>query len=247
MSKTVVISYSQLRNWLKCPHYHKLISVTKEEDYPSNIYIVFGFAFHEAIEKHLNDGFSSEGQVFSFLLLASLLKADLDSTEIDFDKISSKAALYSEYIFDLPSLLENYEIYETEYEMKVEFKDRYEFRAYIDCILKKNGEYYIVDWKTSKSGWNKYKKEDKKYIDQIPIYRKFFADEKDISVEKVHGLFIIFSEDGGTELFSPDRDIDSALNDLENMVYNAYEKEFYPFKKSCQPFCECEKLGYRNE
>ena len=48
------ISFSQLKNWAKCPFYHKLVSIDKIEDaFSGNIYTAFGTAMHTTIEKFL--------------------------------------------------------------------------------------------------------------------------------------------------------------------------------------------------
>ena len=50
------ISFSQLKNWVKCPFYHKLASIDKVEgSFSGNIYTAFGSALHETIEKHLEN------------------------------------------------------------------------------------------------------------------------------------------------------------------------------------------------
>ena len=53
------ISFSQLKNWVKCPFYHKLVNIEKVDGaFSGNIYTAFGSALHETIEKHLEEEIS---------------------------------------------------------------------------------------------------------------------------------------------------------------------------------------------
>ena len=50
------ISFSQLKNWAKCPFYHKLSNIDKVDGaFSGNIYTAFGSALHETIENHLEN------------------------------------------------------------------------------------------------------------------------------------------------------------------------------------------------
>ena len=53
------ISFSQLKNWVKCPFYHKLSNIDKVDGaFSGNIYTAFGSALHETIENHLENTIS---------------------------------------------------------------------------------------------------------------------------------------------------------------------------------------------
>ena len=55
------ISFSQLKNWAKCPFYHKLANIDKVAGaFSGNIYTAFGSALHEAIENHLEENVVDE-------------------------------------------------------------------------------------------------------------------------------------------------------------------------------------------
>ena len=57
------ISFSQLKNWVKCPFYHKLVNIDKIEDaFSGNIYTAFGTAMHSTIEKFLLNEVSESEQ-----------------------------------------------------------------------------------------------------------------------------------------------------------------------------------------
>jgi len=47
------ISYSELKDWAHCPHYHKKAWVEKVAPFEGNEYTAFGTAIHDVCEKKL--------------------------------------------------------------------------------------------------------------------------------------------------------------------------------------------------
>ena len=52
-SKREHISYSELKDWAHCPHYHKKAWVEKVAPFEGNEYTAFGSAIHDVCEKKL--------------------------------------------------------------------------------------------------------------------------------------------------------------------------------------------------
>jgi len=247
------VSYSQLRNWLKCPHYHYRVSVTKEIPYPTNKYTVLGTSVHNTCEQILENNIKNK-RLIRQLLLDNTIVEKLENPEVDRSEVDQLLRPYFNILPDIPSFLErnhpDFSLHSTEYKIdvglnsyySVNWNNDYRFVGYVDLILKNNkGEYLLVDWKTSTKGWNKWKRKDDKYTYQLPLYSYFFAKNLQIPLEKVRNAFIIFNaRDGGIEEFVPPNDWQSALKSLRLLVHNAYEKKFYPFNKACR-FCECEE------
>ena len=50
------ISFSELKNWQKCPHYHKLVHIDKLKGFEGNVHTAFGSAVHDVCERILLDG-----------------------------------------------------------------------------------------------------------------------------------------------------------------------------------------------
>ena len=74
MSKREHISYSELKDWVLCPHYHKKSWIERVAPFEGNEYTAFGTAIHDVCEK-------------------KLLKEDIDEAEvfqIGFDKIAPR-------------------------------------------------------------------------------------------------------------------------------------------------------------
>ena len=47
------ISFSELKDWVHCPFYHKITRVDKIEGFQGNAYTAFGTAMHSVCEKKL--------------------------------------------------------------------------------------------------------------------------------------------------------------------------------------------------
>ena len=53
MTKHEHISYSELKDWVLCPHYHKKSWIEKVAKFEGNEYTAFGTAIHQVCEKKL--------------------------------------------------------------------------------------------------------------------------------------------------------------------------------------------------
>ena len=58
------ISYSELKDWAHCPHYHKKAWVEKVAPFEGNEYTAFGTAIHDVCEKKLLKENIDEAEVF---------------------------------------------------------------------------------------------------------------------------------------------------------------------------------------
>ena len=58
------ISYSELKDWKQCPHYHKKTWIEKVATFEGNEYTAFGSAIHDVCEKKLLKEDIDEKEVF---------------------------------------------------------------------------------------------------------------------------------------------------------------------------------------
>ena len=74
------ISFSELKNWHKCAHYHKLVHVDKLKGFEGNAHTAFGSAIHDVCEHMILKG-ADEGcaEMFELKFLEQLksLKPEL--------------------------------------------------------------------------------------------------------------------------------------------------------------------------
>lgn len=256
--KSETVSYSQLKNWIKCPNYHKLISISKEVEYPENKYIVLGRAVHESLERILSEDFAPSDFLIDVTFDECLNEKIEEADDIDEEAVREMAEGYYEPLKEIPELLEKYEIEELEKEFSFALGDveqinyeGYKFTGYIDCVASSGDEVWLMDFKTSTKGWHPYyHKEDEKKYYQLVLYRYFYHKKFDIPLENIHTAYIIFNardeEIEFWELGEKNDEWPEALKGLNKMIYNAYEKGFYPYNKACK-WCECRKHGFRDE
>ena len=63
-SKREHISYSELKDWAMCPHYHKKAWIERVAPFEGNEYTAFGSAIHDVCEKKLLKEDIDEAEVF---------------------------------------------------------------------------------------------------------------------------------------------------------------------------------------
>ena len=154
------VSFSELKNWDKCPYYHKLVNLDKIKIFKGNEYTAFGNAVHDTCEDMLLNEQSESSEFF-----ISKYKEALKKLVSDNYKFNKKLALdmREQGLSMLPHIkpaLENYfgeyKIISTEEALfeDIEIND-YKFKGYVDLVLQTSDKkYHVIDWKTCSWGWN---------------------------------------------------------------------------------------------
>ena len=249
------ISFSELKNWDKCPFYHKLVNLEKIKLFQGNEYTAFGNAIHNTCEESLLKEDINAADFFVKEYREAL--KNLADTDYQFDK--KLATDMKQQGLDLiphikPSLknyFKDYEIVATEEKL---FEDTevegYKFKGFVDLILKtKDGKYHVIDWKTCSWGWNYRKKNEKMTTYQLTYYKHFFAKKYNVELDKIETHFALLkrtAQKDKVEIFkvsSGKRKIENALNLLNKALYNINNKNFVKNKMSCL-YCEFNKTKY---
>lgn len=213
------ISWSQFKTYQKCPHQWQL--KYRDGNYvPSDsIHTIFGSAVHEAIQKYLRVLYHRSVKEAEQLDLEKILvnkmkdefrKAKQTLRESEFiDEEDPLPASYPEmklFLMDgkkiLKSFLSNrtdyFNTHETELvgiELEVQHNivEDVDYVGYLDVVLreKETGKYKIIDLKTSKSGWDKWKKKDKMRVNQLVSYKSYYADMLDTDPKNIDIEYII--------------------------------------------------------
>lgn len=205
------ISYSQLSSYLTCPKQWYLTYVKNLAPYQPSIHAVFGTAMHETIQTWLTTLYDDTIKKANELDLNSLLQENMvkaykaqkamyshehfsDQNEMNLfyldgvhilDFLKKKRALYfgtkGVYLAGIETLLYQ------------ELRPGVFFKGLIDIVLydERIDKWYIIDLKTSTSGWNDYAKKDSKRISQVLLYKEFFAKQFDIDIEKIEVVYYI--------------------------------------------------------
>ena len=151
------ISFSELKNWNKCPWYHKKVHIEKIAGFQGNEYTAFGSALHDVCEKKLlNESTDPETEFLQSFIeeIKSLKDKDI---EINSDLIKSMRTQGAKIIPEIDPAVKDYfgsfTVVNTEemiYEPIASFEAaEYNFKGFVDLIVQTDdGKYHIVDWKT---------------------------------------------------------------------------------------------------
>ena len=246
------ISFSQLKNWVKCPFYHKLSNIDKVDGaFSGNIYTAFGSALHETIENHLENKITSNDlkSFFgdSFQKERSLLKEEIRDDHYDQFLLQGEN-LVKKYKKSLDSYFGgNYEIIKCEEEIFEDISNYngnpFKFKGFIDLVVKQGDTYHILDWKTCSWGWDAKKKADKMIVYQLIFYKHYYALKHGIDPNKIEchfGLLKRTAKRNEVELFkvtSGKRRTENAMKLLVQALHNIDNGVYIKNRNSCT-YCE---------
>ena len=246
------ISFSQIKNWAKCPFYHKLSNIDKVEgSFTGNIYTAFGSALHETIENHLENNISDsqlkEHFGASFMNERSRLSEEIEDKHFEQFLLQGEK-LVKKYKNNLDSYFGcNYEIVKCEeaiYEDVTEYKGNpFKFKGFIDLVVKKDDIYHIIDWKSCTWGWDAKKKADKMIVYQLIFYKHYYALKHNIDPDKIEchfGLLKRTAKKNEVEIFkvtSGKRRTENAMKLLVQAIHNIDNGVYIKNRTSCR-YCE---------
>lgn len=206
--KKRTVSFSQYSTYLNCPWEWKLKYIDKLKS-PSNIYSVFGTAMHNTLQTWITLLYTDEKKVKIFDIkeelkqqLINLAKEELRDEE---GNLTVNQKQFAEIYADGCNIIDHVKKYKKDWfvsnrkligvEVPIEIllPNNTIFRGYYDVVLyhKATKTYYIYDFKTSTRGW--FPSDKKKFgkIDQLLLYKKYFADQHNIPVDNIIVEFII--------------------------------------------------------
>ena len=246
------ISFSELKNWCKCPFYHKLVNLDKMKAFMGNEHTSFGTAMHSSCELILegDNNLDNLKKNFELTFLKELQRVSRDTGQ-KFDKelvqdMRVQGKIVMPFIY--PALEEyfgDYEVFSIEekiYEPISEYAEHdYSFKGFIDAVIKTpDGKYHIVDWKTCSWGWGAKKRSDKMVTYQLTLYKNFFAAKHNIDPDKIETHFALLkrtAKKNNVEIFrttSGPKKVSNAVNLLLKSLYNITNENFIKNKSACQ-------------
>jgi hypothetical protein len=210
------VSYSSFSVWATCPYQWKLRYVDGIRE-GGSIHTVFGTAIHEAIQEWLQLRFNVsefKAKIFDIedffkerllTLFKEEIKHDADGHPTYLCDQSTLREFYSAGVEILRHVQQHrdqyfpskgYELIGCEVPLEVALSEGIQFNGYIDIVIrhKRTGEIFIFDLKTSKRGWF-YEKKDPIKINQLLLYKSFYAQQFDVDIEKVTVQFIILKRE----------------------------------------------------
>jgi len=242
------ISFSQIKNWVKCPFYHKLASIDRVDGaFSGNIYTAFGSALHETIENHIEKkiGDNELKTFFSNSFTKERESLEEEVKESDYNKFLLQGEnLVDKYKNALDSYFNNnYEVVSCEEEIYEEIKDflldKYYFKGYIDLVVKVGDTYHILDWKTCSWGWDAKRRSDTNTTYQLVFYKYYYAMKHNIDPKNIKchfGLLKRTAKKNHVEIFevtSGPRRTKNAIALLQKALANINKKNYIKNRLSC--------------
>jgi len=248
------ISYSELKQWAECPWKHKLVYRDRIKKFMGNEYTAFGRALHLLCENLIEEKIQDEEQDDFFELAFEKEIMDLMAKEVDLnekminDMIEQARNISPKIIPEVVKYFDNYEVFSVEERLMLPIKELkdlgYEFKGYIDLVLKtEDGKYHIIDWKTCSWGWDAKKRSDKYITYQLTLYKKFFCEKHNIDPKLVETHFALLkrtAKKDHVEIFrvtSGPRKIQNATDLLVKGVRTINSGVHFKNRNSCG-YCE---------
>jgi len=166
------VSFSAIKDWKFCAHYHKLTRIDKIKVFEGNVYTAFGKAIHDTCEsmllsRELKKDFDA-APFFKKCLQNEIkqLKENVKPSEsdvVDFEAqgleiIPHIIPALDEYFGEFNLVSSEEEIHE---KLHYETDDNFTFKGYVDCLIKTpDGKFHVIDWKSCSWGWDMRKRTD---------------------------------------------------------------------------------------
>ena len=135
------ISFSELKDWSMCPHYHKKSWIEKVAPFEGNEYTAFGSAIHDVCEKKLLKEDIDEQEVFQIgfnKLLDELAEKNISVNETNIkDMRVAGPAILAEIDETLSDYFGEYEVFSSEEMLYVPIEDfNIKFKGFVDAVVK---------------------------------------------------------------------------------------------------------------
>ena len=251
MTKREHISYSELKDWAQCPHYHKKAWIERVTTFEGNEYTAFGKAIHNVCERKLLKETVNDQQTFQIGFdkeLEELLKKNISIDNKRVEEMKSAAPLILDEVD--PALKEyfgDYEVISTEEKLYVPIEDfNIYFKGFIDAVVKVGDVYHLVDWKTCSWGWDSRKKSEKLITYQLTLYKHFFCQKHKIDPKSVETHFALLKRTATknrVEIFrvsSGKKKTENALKLLYQAIYNISKQFHIKNRLACQRPYRCQ-------
>ena len=244
------ISYSELKTWAECPYKHKISYIDKEKGFTGNEYTAFGSTLHTLCENAIQD-LIQESDYDDFFdehfdrELEQLGPDHEQRTEL-IEQMRGQAKNLSPQI--LPTVKKHFgefevvSVEEKIYEKIIDFSlDRYNFKGYIDLVIKTpDGKYHVIDWKTCSWGWDRHKRNNKLVTYQLTLYKKFFCQKHNIDPKNVETHFALLkrtAKKDNVEIFrvtSGPKKTENAVDLLRKALLTIENKIYIKNRLSCK-------------
>lgn len=257
-SEKEYVSYSELTLWMECSyrHYLKYLKKISIGD-KSNQHSAFGACCHTITENFLetknidNEIMSNAIKEFDKELI-EIKKRDMIPVDLWDQQVPLIMAELPNFMFHTFGNDWSYVGAEVELLEPID-KTTKLFKGYIDGIIKlADGKYFILDWKTTATGWDEVKKTNKIKAMQLAFYKHFWSKKLNIPMEEIRTGFVLLKRTPKTpteprcelvEITIENEDIEFGLKKILEMQRTLNKNLFSKNKKACF-FCEYKNTQY---
>ena len=254
MPKKEHISYSELKDWAHCPHYHKKAWVEKVAPFEGNEYTAFGSAIHDVCEKKLLKEDISETELFQLGFAKRLQELLEKNIEFDARNVQQMKVAGPEILAEVDDALQDYfgdyEVFSSEEMLYVPIENfNINFKGFVDAVVKVGDTYHLFDWKTCSWGWDSRKKAEKLVTYQLTLYKHFFCQKHGIDPAEVETHFALLkrtAKANRVEFFrvtSGPKKTENALKLLYQAIYNITKRFAIKNRLNCHKPYPCKLLN----
>ena len=248
------ISYSELKDWAHCPHYHKKAWVEKVAPFEGNEYTAFGSAIHDVCEKKLLKEDINETELFQLGFakrIQQLVEKNIEFNAANVQQMKTAGpAILAEVEDALQDYFGDYEVFSSEEMLYVPIEDfNINFKGFVDAVVKVGDVYHLFDWKTCSWGWDSRIKAEKLVTYQLTLYKHFFCQKHQIDPKDVETHFALLkrtAKKDRVEIFrvtSGPKKTENALKLLYQAIYNITKRFAIKNRLSCHKPYPCKLLN----
>jgi len=244
------ISYSELKDWATCPHYHKKAWIERISSFEGNEHTAFGTAIHEICEKKLLKEDIDEKELFQIGFDKQLQELMEKNIEVNPKNVEQMKSCGPEILAQIDEALAayfgDYEVFSSEEKLYVPIENfNIYFKGFVDAVVKVGDTYHLFDWKTCSWGWDSRRKSQKIVTYQLTLYKHFFCLKHKIDPEKVETHFALLkrtAKKDRVEIFrvtSGEKKTENALKLLYQAIYNISKRFSVKNRLSCEKPYRC--------
>jgi hypothetical protein len=204
------ISYSQLSMFDSCPKHWKLNYIDGKQIFEPNIFLIFGSAMHEVIQKYLGVMYGYTVKRADQLNLKRILQEKMieifNKDKETYGKDPCSKEDLKEFFQNGCDILDffkknrgdyfskkGYELIGCEVPVEFALQKNLTWVGYLDIVIKDTVRDVITiyDIKTSTMGWNKWMKADENKTQQLLLYKQFYSKMYHHPIDKIEVEYFI--------------------------------------------------------
>ena len=204
------ISHSQFTAYNECNLKWKLRYIDKLSLSGGNIHTLFGSAMHTVLQEYLTTMYNKSIVEAEKLKLDVMLKEQMIK---EFNTIRARWKIIPceqkdmvEFYQDGVEIIKHFRKHRNKYFMKknyelvgvevpifINIQEGVQLKSFLDVVIrnKVSGRITIIDLKTATRGWWDYQKKDFYKKSQLLMYKQFYSDKFNVSLDKIDVYFLI--------------------------------------------------------